>query len=71
MGLAALGCYVGDQHPELVRVISPAEFATRELLMVVHTELQRVPRVRAVADWIVELMTTNADLMSGERPQPA
>jgi DNA-binding transcriptional LysR family regulator len=71
MGLAALGCYVGDQHPELVRVIQPAEFATRELLMVVHTELQRVPRVRAVADWIVELMTTNADLMSGERPQPA
>jgi DNA-binding transcriptional LysR family regulator len=69
LGLAALGCYVGDRHPELVRVLPPTELATRELLMVVHTELQRVPRVRAVADWVVDLMTANADLLSGERPQ--
>jgi DNA-binding transcriptional LysR family regulator len=68
MGLGALGCYVGDQRPDLVRVVEPAELNTRELLLVVHAELQRVPRVRAVADWVIELMATNADLLSGQRP---
>lgn len=70
MGLAALGCYVGDQRPDLVRVVEPAELSTRELLLVVHTELQRVPRVRAVVDWVVDVTSTCADLLSGERPIP-
>jgi DNA-binding transcriptional LysR family regulator len=68
MGLAALACYVGDQLPDLVRVADPAEIMTRELLLVVHAELQRVPRVRAVADWVIDLMTRHAELLAGERP---
>jgi DNA-binding transcriptional LysR family regulator len=70
LGLAALGCYVGDQQPDLVRVVDPAEVMTRELLLVVHAELQRVPRVRAVADWLIEIMTRHADLLAGDRPHP-
>jgi DNA-binding transcriptional LysR family regulator len=70
MGIAALGCYVGDRRPDLVRIVDPAELATRELLMVVHAELQKVPRVRAVADWIVDITSQDADLISGQRPQP-
>jgi DNA-binding transcriptional LysR family regulator len=65
MGLGAIGCYVGDQQPELVRVVEPEELTTRDLLLVVHTDLQRVPRVRAVADWVIDLMDKHADLLAG------
>ncbi len=52
VGLGILPCYVGDRLPELVRVVEPADCVTRELWLVVHPELARTARLRAVIGWI-------------------
>lgn len=57
IGLALLPRTVGEARPELVRRVDLEArlppLPTRDLWLVVHQHLQNVPRVRAVADWVV------------------
>lgn len=62
-GVALLPDYVARGHATLVRIPSRLETPTRELWLVVHEDLRRAPRVRAVLDWLVELV--RADLAFG------
>jgi hypothetical protein len=52
--------------PPLVRLGDPV--ATAEAWLLVHPDLQRVARVRAVIDVLVELGRRDADAMRGEGP---
>jgi len=52
-----------------VRVVDPVDVVSRDLLLVVHAELQRVPKVRAVADAAAAAIEANLDLLAGKRPR--
>lgn len=52
VGWAALPCYMGDQQAGLSRCERPVP-VVRELWLVAHHDVLRVPRVRAVADWLI------------------
>jgi hypothetical protein len=38
---------------------------------IVHVEMRRVPRVRAVLDFVARCYAEEADLIEGRRPLPA
>jgi DNA-binding transcriptional LysR family regulator len=66
MGLATLPCFLGDAETALTRV-SDERVGTRNVFLVVHPDLARVARVRAVVDHIVEAFTRDRRVWSGER----
>jgi DNA-binding transcriptional LysR family regulator len=61
LGVALLPRYIADAEPGLVRLGGP-EPVEHELWLLVHGDLRRSPRVRAVIEWIDELV---------ERARPA
>jgi DNA-binding transcriptional LysR family regulator len=66
MGIAALPCFVADSERALVRATSVV-IGTRNVFLVVHPDLARVARVRAVMDYLVDVFEHNAPMWSGER----
>ncbi len=66
VGVALLPCFVGDPDPLLVRLSSAHEPAARELWLVVHGDLRRSRRVRAVMDWLVARMEEMKPSFSGK-----
>lgn len=64
-GLAALPCFLGEQHPALRRIY-PECIGTADVMLVVHPDLAHVARVRATMDFIVELFVRDAALISGD-----
>ncbi|BDG05436.1 LysR family transcriptional regulator [Anaeromyxobacter oryzae] len=51
IGAAVLPCFVAEPDPELVRLDGP-EPVDHELWLLVHGDLRRAPRVRAVIEWV-------------------
>ncbi|WP_423822493.1 LysR family transcriptional regulator [Salinisphaera sp. SPP-AMP-43] len=49
-GRGVLPCYLGDSDPDLVRVDEPIETLGTDLWLLVHPDLKRVARIRAVRD---------------------
>lgn len=54
MGLAALPCFVAETDEDFVRCLPPAASGAREIWLVTHERLRRVPRVRVVMDFLGE-----------------
>lgn len=52
---AALPCFLGEPDKALVRVPVPGEPVRWELRLLVHPDLRRSPRVRAVMDFLEEI----------------
>lgn len=67
-GVVLLPCYLADAEQGLVRLCKPELVPAREAWLVVHQDLQRVPRVRAVIDFVGELFTREKDLLRGTLP---
>ena len=65
VGLAVLPCFVADADPELVRLDTP-EPIDLELWLLVHGDLSHTPRVRAVIDWIDEVVREARPRLEGE-----
>jgi DNA-binding transcriptional LysR family regulator len=61
VGVAQLPCYIGDAEPTLRRLDGP-EPRSQEIWLLVHGDLRRTPRVRAVIEWVDDLV---------ERARPA
>ncbi len=55
VGVAMLPCYLADPDPGLSRLEGP-EPVDHELWLLVHGDLRRAPRVRAVIEWVDELV---------------
>jgi DNA-binding transcriptional LysR family regulator len=53
LGVALMPCFFGDSDPTLERLRSELAPPPRELWVVVHEELRRSPRVRAVLDFLI------------------
>ncbi len=61
LGVAVLPCYLGDPDPRLRRLAGP-EPDPQEIWLLVHGDLRRTPRIRAVIEWLDEIV---------ERARPA
>jgi DNA-binding transcriptional LysR family regulator len=67
MGLTVLPCQLCDPEAGLVR-LSPESLGHRTLCLVVHPDLAKVARVRAVIDFLVEVTARDrAALLGGDR----
>lgn len=55
MGVALLPCFVAASDPALVRLAAP-EPIQHELWILFHADLGRTPRVRAVIEWVDEVV---------------
>lgn len=62
LGLGVLPCIACDGNDDLVRLDGPEPLAPREVWLVVHRDLRRTARIRAVIDFLDEVMR--------ERTQP-
>ena len=67
MGMAVVPCFLGEPEPQLRR-LTPRVLGSRDIHLVVHPDLARVARVRAVMDFIVELFARDAALWTGVAP---
>ena len=66
MGVALLPCYIGDADPGLRRLTGP-ELASQEIWLLVHGDLRRTPRIKAVIDWLDDLMARAGPALLGQR----
>lgn len=62
---AVLPCLVGDAQAGLRRLSGPAPVAHREMWLLLHPDLKRVRRVRAVVDWLEEIVVANRAMLEG------
>jgi DNA-binding transcriptional LysR family regulator len=69
LGCALLPCLIGDAVTGLKRIAGPSGFFTQEIYLVLHWDLRQNPRMRAVADFLVDCMAKAADRLAG-RPSP-
>jgi DNA-binding transcriptional LysR family regulator len=65
MGVAVLPCFVAATDPELVRLEAP-EPVHHELWILFHADLGRTPRVRAVIEWVDEVVKRAKRRLLGE-----
>jgi DNA-binding transcriptional LysR family regulator len=56
LGIAALPHYLGDGDPRLQRYVVTQKPVSRDVWLVVHRDLRRVPAVRAVMDFLAGCM---------------
>ena len=68
MGIAALPCFLAEATPVLRR-LTERVLGAREIFLVVHPDLARIARVRAVMDFIVELIERDRALWTGVSPE--
>jgi DNA-binding transcriptional LysR family regulator len=54
VGIAMLPCFMAYQDPGLIALPDALTRATRDIYLVVHSDLRRMPAVRAVLDFVAE-----------------
>jgi DNA-binding transcriptional LysR family regulator len=70
IGVGLLPCYVGDTDPLLERITPPVTELGAEYWVIVHRDLRRAARVRAVIDWIRRVFDERRDELAGTASQP-
>jgi DNA-binding transcriptional LysR family regulator len=60
LGVAILPCALADKEPELICLLPPKKVLSLELWLVVHRDLARTTRVRAVMDFLFETVSKHA-----------
>ncbi|HRE90075.1 MAG TPA: LysR family transcriptional regulator [Myxococcota bacterium] len=63
-----LPCFVGDRDPSLRRIGEPV--AENRLWLLVHADLRRSARVRAVTDFLVPRLLSHQAELEGRGPEP-
>jgi DNA-binding transcriptional LysR family regulator len=71
VGVAVLPRFVADGDPGLVVIGAPEPIPPHELWLLVHGDLRRTPRVRAVIDWVDELIERARPALCGTAPPGA
>ncbi|WP_411754315.1 LysR family transcriptional regulator [Serratia sp. (in: enterobacteria)] len=56
LGLAVLPCFIASQNGEMVKVIPTEQVFAEDLWLVSHPDLTASTRIRAVADFLVEII---------------
>jgi DNA-binding transcriptional LysR family regulator len=58
IGIAALPCFLAYRDPGLMALSVDLKRATRDIYLVVHSDLRRMPAVRAVLEFVAEQVAT-------------
>lgn len=64
-GVAVLPCFLGDGDPALRRLASAVP-VIHEIWLLVHGDLRRTPRVKAVIEWVDQLFARAAPRLAGK-----
>jgi DNA-binding transcriptional LysR family regulator len=64
LGLSPLPCLFGDREPGIERAM-PRTIGAHDLWLVVHPDVKSSARVRAVMDYLTELVLSEAALLAG------
>lgn len=65
IGIAPLPTALGDDEPELVRVLGPINEMTKSWRLLTHPDLRRTPRVAAFFEFVVENLDVIRRALSG------
>jgi DNA-binding transcriptional LysR family regulator len=73
MGAAILPCYLAEGASELKRIAEPMPELATDLWLLVHHDLRRMARVRALLDFLAEELTKLRGIFActGLRPDSA
>jgi DNA-binding transcriptional LysR family regulator len=63
-GAGDLPCFVGDSTPELERAFPSEKPGSLDVWLVVHADVQRTSRIRAVVDELVRVFREGAGLLA-------
>ena len=64
LGISVLPHFIGRRDARLVPVLADAVSITRSFWIVVHQDIARLARVRAVIDWLKEVIALEAPLLA-------
>lgn len=70
MGVTMLPHYLGGGDPLIKRIPTETTPVDRDLWLVVHPDLRRAPRIRAVMDYLIALFEREGRLLLGDRLPP-
>lgn len=68
MGLTLLPCFLGDRVAGLARVPGDATIPDRSLWLLLHDDLRRTARVRALVDFVAPRILARRALLEGREP---
>ncbi len=66
MGVAALPCFLGDPDTRLNRILPLTDELDSELWLLTHPDLRRTARVRALMDFLAEVLEKEKSLIEGK-----
>ena len=64
-GVSALPCFLADPDTRLKRIMPPPDELASELWLLSHPDLRRTARVKALMDFLTEVMLKEKDLIEG------
>jgi DNA-binding transcriptional LysR family regulator len=67
MGVAILPCFVADGEGGVVRVLDGSTVVARDIWLVAHKDMARLPRVRAVMKFLGDMLRDDAAVLMGQR----
>ncbi len=68
-GIGLLPCYIGDSDPDLVRLPESGTIVDNEIWALVHSDVRKNPRVRALLNFIYKAFKKHRPLLEGDKPQ--
>lgn len=68
IGICVLSCFVGDAHPDLVRVAPQKLASLSDMWLLSHPDLVDMPAIRAVTDFIAARAKSDAAMLRGVSP---
>jgi DNA-binding transcriptional LysR family regulator len=68
LGVGFLPCFIGDARPALVRLGGTEPAFAADLWLLTHPDLRRVPRVRALLDFLAAEIGRRRELIEGASP---
>lgn len=67
MGVAMLPTFIAASDPRLVQILPEQISVLRDFWLSVHKDIEHIPRVRLVLDFLKNLIQENADFMIGRK----
>lgn len=70
LGISELACFLGDDHPDLVRVWPDLPPMLRPVWLIMHEDLRRAAKIRLVASAIADAFQKNSGFLRRGRRTP-